>query len=478
MKTRERWGHPAIDAAGELRPATGARRTNILPRLLWLTVAIWLTGCGVEHFDRPGAGGDEALYTSVYPYYAEFCALSQIKKKGGFGADIRGEIGGHSVFYLNGACRDPGTDYPVLRLCDPSAGAPGDDTHIDAARVDGVGLSMNAHFSNAKWVATPGRAFFFDGGLPRNHGLTRADYVRAKAAAKQLGIYRAVKFHSWVFDDKPADVSQEDYKYEVSIATDYAIGFGRGRFCARVPVSRAQMAKMVTFLNAQNAPYRAGRETFEWSVFQDNCIHLAHNALAAAGVWGQWPIDMPLLFAIFDFPVPKNEFVNIMRRINDPPDLDLLAIYHDETAARSLAEFGRLPWLPGAVAEARPPQRPNEVYDTDLKLIFYDDPITGRYQARFDTIFGTPRYFDLERNLSYFAGLYRRLSADRKPLDTWLARDEFRAPAARRRFTDFYDQFYAYVDKERVAIDAKQARLTALSGADLPRSPLIQASSR
>ena len=387
-------------------------------------------------------------------------------------------MGGHSVFYLSGACRDPGTDYPVLRLCGPSADVAGDGTSADRAQADGVGLSMNAHFSNAKWVAIPGRAFFFDGGLPRDHGLTRADYVRAKAQAKQLGIYRGIIFHSWVFDDKPADMSREDYKYEVSIATDYAISFGRGRFCARVPVTRAQTARMITFLNAQNAPYRDGKEVFEWSVFQDNCIHLAHNALTVAGVWQQWPIDMPLLFAIFDFPVPRNEFVNLMRRLNDPPDLDLLAIYHDETAARSLAQFGRLPWLPGAVAEARPPQQPNDVYDTDLKLIFYDDPITGRYQARFDAIFGDPRYFNLKRNLAYFAGLYRRLSADRKPLGTWLARDEFRAPADRQHFTDFYNRFYAYLDHERIDIAENLARLAVLSSADGPPSPPVEAASR
>ena len=67
--------------------------TEILPRLMLFTAVVWLAGCSPEHFDRPGADGDEALYTSMYPYYAEFCALSQIKKKVGFGADIRGEIG-------------------------------------------------------------------------------------------------------------------------------------------------------------------------------------------------------------------------------------------------------------------------------------------------------------------------------------------------------------------------------------------------
>ena len=429
-----------------------------LSRLAWLPVAIWLTACSAEQFNRPGADGvDEALYTSVNPYYAEFCALSQIMKKPGFGADIRGEIGGHSVLYLNGACRDPGTDYPTLSMCDSIAGAPANVT-----RQDGVGLSMNDHFSNAKWVATPGRAFFYDGGLPRGAGLTRADYAQTKAQAKQLGIYRGVTFHSQFFDDKPADVSQEDYKYEISIATDYAINFGRGRFCARVPVSRAQMVRMIAFLNAQNEPYRDGSKIFQWSVFQDNCIHLAHNALAAAGLWEARPLDEPLVLAFFDFPVPKNEFVDVMRRTNDPPDLDPSAIYHDAYAVRSLMRFGRLPWIPGALADGHPPRQPNEVYDTDLALIFYDKPIIGQYQERFDNIFNNPRYLDFAQNLEYFAGLYRQVAADRKPLETLLARSEFQAPADRQRFTEFYQRYYAYVDAQRTVVDARLAQLKAL----------------
>lgn len=431
--------------------------------LLWLMLAALLAGCSTEHFDRPGAGTDDALYASLYPYYAEFCALSQIKKKVGYGADIRGEIGGHSVFYLNGACRDPKTDYPTLLLCDQVPDTTAHAATADDDPHDGVGISMNSHFSNAKWAAIPGRAFFYDGGLPRDHGLTREDYVRGKARAKQMGIYRAVTFQDWVFDDKPPDVSREDWKYEVSIATDYAISFGRGRYCARVPVNRAQMIRMIAFLNAQNEPYREGREIFKWSVFEDNCIHLAHNALTQAGIWPEWPINRPLLISIFDFPVPKNEFVNLMRRIDDPPDPDLIEIYHDQSAARSLAQFDRLPWIPGVVASSRGPQEPNEVYDTDVKQVFYDDPVTGRYRRRFNAILDDPRYTDLEQNMDYFAALYRQYATQRKPLATWLARDEFDAPVARQSFIDFYHRFYAFVDSERADIAAQRAALNTVS---------------
>jgi hypothetical protein len=83
---------------------------------------------------------DEAAYTAVDPYYLEFCALSEIDKKPGYGADIRGGIGGHSTFYLNGVCRT-GDGYPEIEVCptDPAS--------------NGVGLSVNSHFANANWVA-------------------------------------------------------------------------------------------------------------------------------------------------------------------------------------------------------------------------------------------------------------------------------------------------------------------------------------
>ena len=87
----------------------------------------------------------------------------------------------------------------------------------------------------AKPASVPAAASFRD---PAGSVFTLGDL-------QDFGIYRGVTFHSRFFDDKPADFSHEDYKYEISIATDYAINFGRGRFCARVPVTRAQMVRMM-----------------------------------------------------------------------------------------------------------------------------------------------------------------------------------------------------------------------------------------
>ena len=394
-----------------------------------LLAASWLTACAAARFDTEGAA-NEAAYRAAHPYYAEYCALSQIKKKPGFGAGIRGEIGGHAVFYLNGACLNQADNYPVLHLCPPT---------------DGVGLSMNAHFRNAKWVATPGRDFFFNGGLPQTAPVTETAYNAVQTEAKRRGIYNGVQFHPVVFEDKPAAWSGEDWKYEVSIATDYAIALGRGRYCARVPVTQAQMTIMVDFLNRENAPYREARRVFDWSVFNDNCIHLAHNALAAAGLWDPWPTERFLPIAIFDFPVPKNEFVNLMRRTNDEWLPDPAAVYADLPARAGLLEHNRLPTMPGALMEAQPPRTPNALYETGLKLIFYDDPIIGSYQPRFDSIMTQPRYSDAASNAAHFAALASTARAARRPLAWWLEQPIYRTDPA--GFTQIYERFYALMDQ-------------------------------
>jgi len=401
-------------------------RLSFLRLLVVLWAAVQLPGCAAVRFDVPGAS-DEAAYATDHPLYAEYCALSQIKKIEGYGADIRGEIGGHAVFYLNGACRDDAAHYPVLRLCRDN-------------EPDGVGLSMNAHFRNAKWVATPGRDFFFNGGLAPGRPVDRPAYESVRAEAQRRGLYDGVVFNDWVFADKPAGWDDEVWRYEVSIATDYAIGLGRGRYCTRVPVDRAQMAAMVDFLNRQNAPYRAGERVFRWSVFNDNCIHLAHNALAAAGLWPVWPTERFLPIAIFDFPVPRNEFVNLARRLNDHWLPDPGAVYRDVVARDLLLAHGTLPTAPGGLVEAQGPRQPNAVYETTLKMIFMDEPNLGSYQANFDRIFTTPRYLDAAGNRAWFAALARQALARRRPLTSWTAEAPYRHDA--EGFALVYDRFY------------------------------------
>lgn len=372
---------------------------------------------------------DEAAYTAEHPLYLEFCALSEIQKHPGHGADIRGGFGGHSTIYLNGVCRT-GDGYPEIALCGAS---------------DGVGLSVNAHFANANWVPIPGRDFFYHGDLKPGQGLTEQVYAATKAHAKSLGVYDAIRFHDRVFADMPADTAREDFKYEVSIATDYAINYGRDRYCARVPVFRPQMTRIVAYLNGLNRPYRDGPAEYEWSVLTDNCIHVAHNALAAIGFWPVWPTHRPVLIAAFDFPVPKNEFVNIMRTANDMPIGDLRTLWRDVAARQALLAGDSLPTRPGALATFEPVVQQNDLYTTDLQLIFYDEPMFGPYERWFHQIVAYPRYTGLAANRHHFNGIYARIHADRQPLDWW--RQNHPGMTSDRDFPVFYDRYYDAIDR-------------------------------
>lgn len=420
---------------------------RVLALVLCLTLC--LGGCIDAYFTVPGDKIDDATYASVYPWYAEFCALSEIDKKPGFGAEIvPGGPGGHSIIYLNGVCRVKDAGYPVVALCNDGGNPkPG----------EGVGLSVNDHYRNANWIATPGRNFVFRGDLPPGEPLTKASYLQTQKKAEAMGILDGVVFHREVFDDQPAGMSKTDFMYDMSVATDYAVAFGRDRYCARVPLDRAKMAAVVVYLNQINAPYRSGLRVFHWNVLENNCTHLAHNVLAVAGVWSEWPTGRPLLISAFDFPVPKNEFVNLMRRTNDMPITDASALHDDPAALATMINWHYIPTRPGGLAEAVRAIEPNEVYNTHLRLIFYDDPPFGHYQPWFDAIFSDPRYTDLRANLQHFSELYRTILAARPAA----------GPTAARTATDpgtFDNRYYGIIEHENAKLDEALRLLSVVTG--------------
>ena len=426
----------------------GAMTTMPMIRLwrlaLVVAAAIGLPGCINAYYQAPRTSIDERVYATLFPYFAEYCAESEFDKKKGFGVEIdSGGPGGHSVFYLNGACRDRGAGYPVLTLCSDEP---------DGMAGKGVGLSVNDHYRNANWTATEGRDFFYHGALGPGEAVTRASYARTQQKAKAMGILDGVVFHRETLDTRPADMSERDFMYEVSIGTDYAVDLARDRFCARVPLDRARMGIIVRYLNALNEPYHSGQKEFHWNVLRDNCAYLAHNALATVGLWPPLRPDRPLLFAVFDFPVPKNEFVNVMRRTNDLTIDDPDALYEDEEARTTLLQQGWIATGPGALAEARRVVQPNEIYNTHLRLIFYDEAIFGHYQQRFDRIFAEPRYTDLAANLSYFAQMYTAILT------------RHRIPDATDDRAAFYQHYYNAIAQEKAKVDSALINLPGTAG--------------
>lgn len=368
---------------------------------------------GREVLANPGAMSTSAeqprgstTYEDLFPYHAELCALTELRKKPGFGVKLHSGIGGHLLLYLNGVRLDRGQGYPVLRLCTP------DENPANY----GAGISVNAHYRNANWVAAEGRDFLWYGDLLPDERVTREAYERTQERAKAMGILDGVEFHPELFRDKPPGMSDRDFMYEISIATDYGAQFGRDTFRARVPLDRVRMGAIVDYLNRLNAPYRAGQRIYRWRVLNDNCAHAAHNALAAAGLFRPWPTGQFFAFAAFNFPVPKNEFVDLMLRTNDLPIENPQELYKDAQARQALLATGTLPTAPGALASTQPAMAANDLYDVArLRLIFYDNPFWGPYRFRFKRIFATPRFTDLHANLRHFAKCYAQAQAQGRP---------------------------------------------------------------
>ncbi len=401
------------------------------------------------------------IYGHFYPYYAELCALSEIRKKPGFGVPLRSGMGGHSVLYLNGVGRDREAGYPMLRVCNPDA---------SPAR-HGVGISVNSHYKNANWIAAEGRDFVWRGALARGEHLTRDVYMRTQQCAKTLGFLDGVEFHHHLFAGKPKGMAIRDYMYELSVASDYALCFGRNVYRARVPLDHRQMTAIVAFLNDLNAPYRDGSRVFQWRVLNNNCSHVAHNALAAAGIWAPWPTGQFFALAAFKFPVPKNEFVDLVLRTNDLPIEDPDTIYRDEIARNLLLRNDMLPTVPGALAIATPVIPDNDIYVTErLRLIFYDNPFWGPYRQRFLRIFSDPRYVDLRANLDHFAQVYKRALARRRG-----APEEMAAPYATRARSPDHTRFYAaydrYIAQALAGVTGRLARLDSKNESSLEVIP-------
>jgi hypothetical protein len=145
-----------------------------------------------------------------------------------------------------------------------------------------------------------------------------------------------------------------------------------------------------------------------------------------------------------------------MRRTNDTAISDPQEVWEDETARRELIEHDRLPVEPGALATAVQVIQDNELYETQLRLIFYDDPIFGSYDRHYREIFSQPRYTDVAANLRYMRDLFRRAAA-RHP-----SSGEANAEAG---FAGFRRRFYDHLERDAATIDAQLARLAAPAAA-------------
>jgi hypothetical protein len=416
------------------------------------TIAIALLAIGGWGCERASgrfvAGQDDIIlerrpdpvYDQLYPYYVELCAVSQFRSK----SKGMGGVPGHAVMYLKGACPDEAAPYPQLRRCHQIATDPYQPEH-------GAGVSVNRWFRNVNWVATPGRALFYEGNLSTGARLTQAHFDDTVRAVIDAGVFRGVELHE--YPTTSPDRSLRDFIAHHSLATDYALRFARSVFCARMPVREDMLLEAMDLLNELNREYATGEADYEWSGFADNCVHTLRNALAAASIWTPTSVRVVKLRQLFNLAIPANEFLNLARLGAEGPLEDYGELYGESVHRDALIEFDWLPTRHGALVKALPVHAENDLYDTALRLFVLQRPFRQSQMRDSVRLLSDPRFVDVGANLRHFAEVYAGILADRDEESFGLASlrgDRYRR--LRRRY-------YAYIEKQLAEVQALLARL-------------------
>jgi hypothetical protein len=389
----------------------------------------------------------DPVYDQLYPYYVELCAVSQFRSK----VTGAGGVPGHAVMYLKGACNDEASPYPQLRRCRRVATDPYDPEH-------GAGVSVNRWFRNVNWIATPGQALFYEGGLSPDARLTRAQFDATIRKLIDAGVYRGVELHEYPTD--AAERSLEDFIGRQSLATDHALRFARSVFCARMPVTESMLGEVIDFLNELNHEFATGEADYQWSGLSDNCVHTLRNSLAAASIWTPTSVRVIKLRQIFNLAIPANEFVNLARLGAEGPLEDYGQVYDARVHRDALMEFDWLPTRHGALVKTLPVFAENDLYDTTLRLFVLQSPFRRGQMQHAVRLLSDERFVDVRANLRHFEQVYARILAERD--------DEGFGIASLRgdRYRRVRRRYYAYIEKQQAEMHDLLARL----GPESPQS--------
>jgi hypothetical protein len=421
-------------------------------RLAAIVVAVFAVGSwGCDRAsERFVAGQDDIIverrpglvYDHLYPYYVELCAVSQFRSK----TKGTGGVPGHAVMYLKGACQDGESPYPQLRRCHRIAIDPYDPEH-------GAGVSVNRWLRNVNWIATPGRALFYEGNLPTGDRLTQAHFDATVRAVIDAGIFRGVTLHE--YPTTSSERTLGDFIAHHSLATDYALRFARTVFCARMPVTEEMLVEVMDFLNELNHEYATGEADYEWSGFADNCVHTLRNALAAASIWTPTSVRVIKIRQLFNLAIPANEFVNLARLGAEGPLDEYGKVYGEGVHRDSLIEFDWLPRRHGALVKALPVHAKNDLYDTAFRLFVLQSPFRQGQVRASVRLLSDERFVDVGANLRHFAQVYTGILESRDEEGFGLSSlrgDRYRR--VRRRY-------YSYIEKQQAEVEALLARLPA-----------------
>jgi hypothetical protein len=390
------------------------------------------------------------------------CAVTQFHQKGA----KPGGWGGHATLFVNGAEVDPGAGYPRLRL----AAAETDLSDPDS----GAGISVNKFFDNVTWVATPGRDEFFRGGLAPDRTLDEAFYERAVQTAAAARWFAGIRIKAEVMRQRSAAMPAAEFIVRHSIGTDFALNFARTAYCARLPMSRDRLGKVIAYLNGVNDT--AQKSGYSWNMYTNNCSHVAHNALAAAGVWdpkearGPGAINVTkdilsvakvlTLGRMSDFSFPANSFVRLYEAGNERPIDDALAAFRNHDVRRTLNDGWTSTGSGALIATyAMQDASRNQMFARGRDPFLFSVPLLWDKEEKFEKLTRHPPSIvtDLGANLAHFRDRFAKTLADRRTVEYEVGL--LRGDENEQDFRIFHGRFYEHIARELGRTDARLTEL-------------------
>ena len=330
------------------------------------------------------------------------------------------------------------------------------------------------------WVAIPGRDQFFRGGLAPELTLDHASYEAAVERATQAGWFAGVKIKEKLMRQRPATMTTTEFIVRNSIGTDFALNFARTAYCARLPLSPEATGKVIGYLNGVNETAQDGGYT--WNAYTDNCSHVTHNALAAAGIWDAKQTRAPGVINVMkdilsvakavalrrmsDFSFPANNFVRAFEAGNERPIDRAADGFKDHDVVRTLNE-GWSSTGPGALIVSYPMHDAsrNEVFAPGRDPFLFSLPRVWDKEDKFKmlTRSASPSLTDLGANLSHFRDRFAHILADRQGVDHELAL--FHDEEDGQTFPMFYERFYEFIAGQLQRTNALVAEYQRLADA-------------
>ncbi len=387
-------------------------------------------------------------YDRAFPIHLGVCLASEVRRR-----DLPREAGyGHIALYLRGACRDTSAAIPQLKVCE--ADAEGSESLV----------SVNNYLKNLNWVVTTGRAFAFHGGLAPNENLNAERFSQAVADFIAANGARGVQIHAAGMRD---GLSETDSFAHRALGYDTATSFGRHLWCGKLPIPPKAMERIVAYLNERNRTYANNSLDYQWKLFSNNCAHLVHNALAAAGIWGPVEIDKEFPSSLLNIAVPGNEFVRFIERGNaTAADLDPIRVFKDSYLRSLLKEIDWIPLRHGLLLETIPFHEKNELFDGGLRVRFLESPWKPRdLVGKFQTFLRAPEMNSLEANLRHFDAAYRAALKKTIELREQSRADQQVAQAKSQEtmeFHEFLNLYQDYLDRQIADIERRAQNPAAL----------------